>query len=348
MVDAEIRHAQARMVVCEVREGNMSPIGGATAARSLLALALGTGVCYCVYKVLSTRGKQRRASILDRVVGMSVLAQWRTPEPPSENIPKSAGDLEPHHLKSLLQILSTNSDSSAQEQILTTLCNAAAFSVNHDIIRNLDGIRIIGALLSHTDTKLKAGTLNALNNLSMNLQNQEQIQAFINEIFKDILESELNSEVQLAGLRLVINMSVTNNYHEKMADYIPNLLNLMDGGDATTKIYLLKVLVNLSANPLMTSSLLTSKAPSAVTFLFDSSINRDILIRALTFAANVSENLGRQQQWNRNCNYKEDSLYALLFKDQASLQSNLAPLLLIPDLGIKQQVSRCLRSSERL
>ncbi|KAG9489988.1 hypothetical protein GDO78_005744 [Eleutherodactylus coqui] len=132
-----------------------------------------------------------------------------------------------------------------------------------------------------------------------------------------------------------------------MEDYFPSLLKLMEEGNDMTKIHIMKILVNLSANPCMTAPLLASKAPSSLTFLFDSSINRDILIRALTFAANLSENLGRDQQHDGHC-YNEGSFHALLFKDPAALQINVAPLLLMPDMEIKEQVSRCIRSAERL
>ncbi|KAM4037584.1 armadillo repeat-containing protein 10 [Anomaloglossus baeobatrachus] len=315
----------------------MSHAGRMTAARSLLTAALGAGVCYCLYRALSARGKRGGSGLQDRVRGMTVR---RSAGVQSENIPKCVGNLEAHHLESLLQLLSGSSDSPAIEQILVTLGNSAAFSVNHDIIRNLDGLRIIGGFLLHPDPKIKAGALNALNNLSMNLQNQEQIQVFINEVLKSITESTINSEVQLAGLRLLVNMSVTNNYHEKMADYIPNFLTLLDGGNDTTKIHVLKILVNLSANPLMSAPLLAAKAPSALTFIFDCSSTRDVLIRALTFSANLSENLGRECDGQGH--YNEDSLYAVLFEDPAALQRNLAPLLLFPDPEIKEQVRRCI------
>ncbi|XP_073508375.1 armadillo repeat-containing protein 10 isoform X1 [Phyllobates terribilis] len=324
----------------------MSHAGKMTAARSLLTAALGAGVCYCLYRALSARRKKcgSGAGLRD---GVTAGGHW-SPEFQFENIPQCAGNLEAHHLESLLQLLSGGgSDSSAVEQIFVTLCNSAAFSVNHDIIRSLDGLRIIGGFLSHPDSKVKAGALNALNNLSMNLQNQEQIQAFINEVLKNITESVLNSEVQLAGLRLLVNMSVTNNYHEKMVDYIPNLLNLLEAGNDTTKIHVLKLLVNLSTNPLMSAPLLAAKAPSTLTCLFDSCITRDILIRALTFSANLSENLGRAQQCDGQAHYKEDSLYAVLFEDPAALQRNLAPLILFPDTEIKEQVKRCISAERR-
>ncbi|XP_063783071.1 armadillo repeat-containing protein 10 isoform X1 [Pseudophryne corroboree] len=329
----------------------MSPARGVSVvAKSLLGLALGAGVCYCAYRVIMS-GRHRKketarvpdSSLLERVSGISVLASVQGNN--KENIiAEPASNLESHHLKSLLKILLTNSESSVQELALVTLCNSAAFSANHDIIRNLDGVRIIRGFLSDPNPKIKVNALNALNNLSMNLKNQEQIKEFITEICKDITTSPLNSDVLLAGLGLVINMSVTNNYHVKMVDYIPSFLRILVEGNEITQKYTLKVLVNMSANPLMTTPLLASKAQPSMTSLFGSCMNSDILIRALTFTANLFENVGREQ----HCHYNNDSLYALLFGDPSLFQRNLEPLLLHPDIEVKQQVSRLYFNLPRL
>lgn len=45
-----------------------------------------------------------------------------------------------------------------------------------DIIRNLDGLSVIGGMLSDCVPKVKEKALNAFNNLSMNIKNQEEIQ----------------------------------------------------------------------------------------------------------------------------------------------------------------------------
>lgn len=45
-----------------------------------------------------------------------------------------------------------------------------------DIIRNLDGLSVIGGMLSDCVPKVTEKALNALNNLSMNIKNQEEIQ----------------------------------------------------------------------------------------------------------------------------------------------------------------------------
>lgn len=48
--------------------------------------------------------------------------------------------------------------------------------VFQDIIRNLDGLSVIGGMLSDCVPKVTEKALNALNNLSMNIKNQEEIQ----------------------------------------------------------------------------------------------------------------------------------------------------------------------------
>ncbi|NXY84010.1 ARM10 protein, partial [Alcedo cyanopectus] len=162
-------------------------------------------------------------------------------------------------LQKLLQLLQATDDPLIQEQALITLSNSAAFSVNQDIVRNLGGLPVIGAMLSDSTPKVKEKALNALNNLSMNMENQEEIQVYIIQVCRSIESAPLNSEVQLAGLRLLTNLSVTSDYHHQMTDSIPSFLHLLSEGTERTQIQALKVLVNLSANPAMTRHLLRAQ-----------------------------------------------------------------------------------------
>ncbi|XP_068132325.1 armadillo repeat-containing protein 10 [Hyperolius riggenbachi] len=313
--------------------------------RGLLGLAVGAGLCYCAYRVLRTTDRKQKhvrrgGGLLEKVANIPVLDSV-TPRSPVAAEQVSVANLEPHHLEVLLETLrSCPADSSAQEQVLVTLCNCAAFSSNHDIIRKLNGLQIIGMFLKDHRPNIKEKALNALNNLSMNLQNQEQIKDFLGDVCSDIKSSLLNSEVQLAGLRLVVNMSVTNNYHDSLTEYITCFLDVLVRGNENTQSHTLKVLVNLSANPSMTTVLLSSKVPLSLTNLYDSNTNTDILIRALTFAANLSENLGRELHCNGHCHYEDDSLYSLLLRDQSVFQGNLLALLHHPDTNVREQLAR--------
>eukprot|EP00079_Xenopus_tropicalis_P009275 XP_002933149.2 PREDICTED: armadillo repeat-containing protein 10 [Xenopus tropicalis] len=325
--------------------------GFSATVRSLLGMAIGAGICYCAYRMLFARQRKKKhrdkkgaSRTREKVPGRDLHGALTKPE----NVSASVSDLQPHHLANLLDILVTSSDSSLQEKVLITLCNSAAFSANHDIIRSLGGITIIAKSLSDSSEQIKVNALNALNNLSMNVQNQELIKDYINQTCSAISLSSLNSEVQLAGLRLIINMSVTDNYHNMVADHLPCFLYLLAEGNNIIQIYTLKVLVNLSANPTMTQTLLTAKGSQSLTSLFDSRVDREILVRVLIFAANLSKHLGSGHGYDLHANYNEDCLFNLLYGDSSPLQKDITALFQYPDVEVKEQVVSLLINLARL
>ncbi|XP_040452478.1 armadillo repeat-containing protein 10 isoform X2 [Falco biarmicus] len=221
---------------------------GERAALRVAAAVLGAGACYCLWRLAAGGRRGQRA------------AAGAARGPPSDNSPlASTHTMDADALQKLIHLLQATDDPLIQEQALITLSNSAAFSVNQDIIRNLDGLSIIGRMLSDCVPKVKEKALNALNNLSMNIKNQEEIQVYITQVCRSIESAPLNSELQLAGLRLLTNMSVTSDYHHKMINSIPCFLHLLSEGTERTQIQVLKVLVNLSANPAMTRHLLRAQ-----------------------------------------------------------------------------------------
>ncbi|KAJ6666321.1 hypothetical protein lerEdw1_000593 [Lerista edwardsae] len=270
---------------------------GPVLTAGLVGLAVGAGVCYCVYRVASQRRGRRGGaaaatrpesnekesevkpaslswekqqlgspgrSLLQQVSGMSVLSSTVQEDcnrlhQAGMDLPKSPSGLEPHHIQNLINLLESTEDPTIQEQALITLGNCAAFSRNHDIIRNMGGLSIVGKMLWVPITKVKEKALNALNNLSMNIKNQEKMKIYITKVCEDTDFAPLDSELQLAGLRFLTNMSVTNDYQDMMASSIPCFLHLLLEGNERTQIQVLKVLVNLSANPAMTEHLLNAQ-----------------------------------------------------------------------------------------
>uniref|UniRef100_A0A8C3P775 Armadillo repeat containing 10 n=1 Tax=Chrysemys picta bellii TaxID=8478 RepID=A0A8C3P775_CHRPI len=175
--------------------------GAAARAGVAAGLVLGAGACYCVYRLARSRragaaagtkgaasardGSAPGGSLLPRVSGLSVLSSlaWGGPSnlQSDTDLPKSPSNLDAHHLQKLIHLLELTDDPLIQEQALVTLSNSAAFSVNQDIIRNLDGLSVIGKMLSNSIPKVKEKALNTLNNLSMNVKNQEEIKKAIQE-----------------------------------------------------------------------------------------------------------------------------------------------------------------------
>ncbi|KAL7976298.1 hypothetical protein Chor_002517 [Crotalus horridus] len=234
-------------------------------------------------------------------------------------------------MKSLLRLLESTEDILVQEQIL-------------DIIRNLGGLPLIGKMLSAPTTNVKQKALNALNNLSMNTKNQEEL-----KVCEEVDTSPVNSELQLAALRFLTNISVTNDYHYRMTSFIPSFLHLLFEGNERTQanqrvplsllqVQVLKVLVNLSANPAMAEPLLNSQAPLLLS-LFDSCINKDILLRVLAFAANLTRSMRNDKGCAIQNRYNEDSICSTLSGNSLYTQK-LASLLHHYDAEVKEQVAK--------
>lgn len=81
--------------------------------------------------------------------------------------------------------------------------------------------------------------------------------------------------------------------------------------------------------------------PSLLLF-FDNDINRDILLRALTFAANLKKNVNNEDGTVIQDQYRDDSLFFTLCRDSMSFAQKLASLLHHPDTEVKEQVVRIL------
>ncbi|KAJ7329561.1 hypothetical protein JRQ81_015735 [Phrynocephalus forsythii] len=349
----------------------MGKAGGSSVRAGLASFVVGAGICYCIYQVVAKRRRRRRnegsasdaggkapgasdsscdgndvASARSGVLQHQVAHIAVSPNTPRRDsagqghmdlLNKSSNDLKACHIQNLLHLLESTEDPSVQEQILITLSNSAAFSVNQDIIRNLGGLSVVGKMLSFPDTNVKEKALNALNNLSMNIKNQELLKVYITRVCEEVDSSPLNSELQIAGLRFLTNMSVTNNYHCMMTRSIPCFLHLLWKGKERTQVHVLKVLVNLSANPSMTKNLLNAQAPFLLS-LFDSGTDKDILLRILLFATNLTKSM-KEDKNTTICQFNEDSIFSILWGNSTLCAQKLATLLHHHDTEIRKQVA---------
>lgn len=99
------------------------------------------------------------------------------------------------------------------------------------------------------------------------LENQRRLKIYMNQVCDDTITSRLNSSVQLAGLRLLTNMTVTNEYQHMLANSISDFFRLFSAGNEETKFQVLKkTLFELAENPAMTRELLRAQVPSFAGF----------------------------------------------------------------------------------
>lgn len=332
--------------------------------KALLGIVAGAGASYGIYKLISggsfKRGKKsvttsespgvrssqpgevtlQRGSLLAKVSGLDVVCP-RPDVASADIIHQSPSNLEPQHLKMLLSCLQTSNNSSDRCRILLTLGNAAAFTVNQNLIREFEGIHIIAGFLSDPAAEVRVQTLNALNNLCMNIPNQEQIKVYVPQVLELIEMSPVNSDLQLGALRLLTNLSVTDKHQHLLKESITLLLSLLVVSSEALQVQTLKVLVNLSSNPDMMDDIVQAQAPASVVLLFDARTASPVLLRLLTFAGNLKA-WRPSAQVADELRRKQDCLFRVMLDESSQLHSRLVQLLSHPDGEIQSQVARIL------
>ncbi|XP_072418771.1 armadillo repeat-containing protein 10 isoform X2 [Chiloscyllium punctatum] len=299
--------------------------------RLAVGLLVGAAGLYSLHKLVTVKRRQQHRAGGDRqseknpvyrVTGLKVTDDDQGIADIQQGflLTKSPEVLEQQRLQAVLGLLKGTSDISIREQALVTLGNSAAFSANQDLLRNLDGLSIIANCLFDEVTSVRVKALNVMNNLSMNVANQKELKIWIPRILDSLRTTVVNSELQVASLRVLTNFSVTNNYHYMMTNYIPHFLKLLVEG--TEKI----------------------KVPLSFLVLFDSCVNKEVLLRLLILVANLKENLNLLQN-SVQFEYGVDSLHTVLFGNPTPFSHKLAKLILYQDNEVKQQIARIITKS---
>lgn len=258
------------------------------------------------------------------------------------NFPYKIDDiLSAPDLQKVLNILERTNDPFLQEVALVTLGNNAAYSFNQNAIRELGGVPIIAKLIRIKDPIIREKTYNALNNLSVNAENQGKIKMYISQVCDDTVVCRLDSAVQMAGLRLLTNMTVTNHYQHLLSYSFPDFFALLFLGNHFTKIQTMKLIINFTENPAMTRELVSCKVPSELISLFNKEWDREILLNILTIFENINDNIKSEGLASSRKEFSRSSLF-FLFKESGVCVKKIRALANHNDLVVKVKVLKVL------
>lgn len=244
-------------------------------------------------------------------------------------------------LQKVLNILERTNDPFIQEVALVTLGNNAAYSFNQNAIRELGGLPIIAKLIKTKDPIIREKAYNALNNLSVNAENQGKIKTYISQVCDDTMICRLDSAVQMAGLRLLTNMTVTNHYQHLLSYSFPDFFALLFLGNYFTKIQIMKLIINFTENPAMTRELVSCKVPSELISLFNKEWDREILLNVLTLFENINDNIKNEGLASSRKEFSRSSLF-FLFKESGVCVKKIKALANHSDLVVKVKVLKVL------
>lgn len=168
----------------------------------------------------------------------------------------------------LLLLMEKVRDPFIQEIYKIAMGTRSASQFTRDFIRDSGVVSLIETLLDYPTSRVRTRFLENMILMAPPYPHLNMIETFICQVCEETFAQGLDSPEQLLGLRLLRHLTMTNDYHTLVANFMSEFLSLLVTGDATTKFYVLKMLLNMSENPVVAKTLFSTKALSVFVGLF--------------------------------------------------------------------------------
>ncbi|KAM8753453.1 G-protein coupled receptor-associated sorting protein 2-like isoform 1-T4 [Rhynchonycteris naso] len=165
----------------------------------------------------------------------------------------------------------------------------SASQFTRDFIRNSGVVSLIETLINYPTSRVRTRFLENMMVMAPSYPNLNMIETFVCQVCEETLAQSVNSPEQLLGLRLLRHLTITTDYHHLIANYTSGFLSLLVTGDATTKFSVLRMLLNLSGNPMVAKDLFNAKALSIFVGLFNLEESHDNIQIVIKMFQNISK-----------------------------------------------------------
>ncbi|XP_062939253.1 armadillo repeat-containing X-linked protein 5 [Cynocephalus volans] len=202
---------------------------------------------------------------------------------------KSRGfSLAPKEFDKLVALLKLTKDPFIHEIATMIMGISPAYPFTQDIIHDVGITVIIENLVNNPKVIEHPRALNMVYNSSESSEESKTGEAYIHQVCKDIISYPLNSPVQLAGLKLLVHLSVKFEDHHVIASYIPDFLTLLNKGSVKTKFYVLKVFLCLSKNQDNTRELISAEVLSSLVAPFNKNESKANILNIIEIFENIN------------------------------------------------------------
>ncbi|XP_017205135.3 G-protein coupled receptor-associated sorting protein 2 isoform X1 [Oryctolagus cuniculus] len=169
----------------------------------------------------------------------------------------------------------------------------SASQFTRDFIRDSGVVSLIQALLNYPSSRVRTHFLESMLHMAPPYPNLNMIETFICQVCEETLAHGVDSLEQMTGIRMLRHLTMTTDYHTLIANYMSGFLSLLTTGNARTKFHVLKMLLNLSENPMVIKKLFSAKALSIFVGLFnieESHDNIQIVVKMFQNISNIIRN----------------------------------------------------------
>uniref|UniRef100_A0A8C8Y2M4 Armadillo repeat-containing domain-containing protein n=1 Tax=Panthera leo TaxID=9689 RepID=A0A8C8Y2M4_PANLE len=170
----------------------------------------------------------------------------------------------------------------------------SASQFTQDFIRDSGVVSLIETLLNYSSSRVRTSFLENMIRLAPPYPNLNMIQTYVCQMCEETLSYSLDSPEQISGIRMIRHLTTTTDYHTLVAKYMSEFLSLLAMGNSRTRFHVLKILLNLSENPVMTKELLSDEAMSEFMGLFNRKETNDNIQVVLAMFENIGNNIKKE------------------------------------------------------
>ncbi|XP_042639381.1 protein BHLHb9 [Orycteropus afer afer] len=198
--------------------------------------------------------------------------------------------LDSEDFEKLVSLLESNTDPIIHKiaQIAMGIIKVHPFA--QQFINDLGVLTVIDSLLGFESpdvTKKAEITLNPISEY----ERQCMVELHVVHMCKDTVSFPLNSPGQRSALKELGKLSVDSDYHYIVASYLTELFHILATGNRKTRNLLLKVLLNMSENPIAARDMIDIESLSVLKLIFNQKEAKANLVSAVAIFINIKEHI---------------------------------------------------------
>ncbi|KAM9667435.1 armadillo repeat-containing protein 12 isoform 3-T3 [Trichechus inunguis] len=290
--------------------------------KGVVGLATAAGAIYLLYKAIKAGIKCQPPICTNSPICIARLAIER------ERHGRDSGEL-----RRLFNSLECKQDEYAKSMILHSITRCVYLLEAEASACTMDDIRLVGYMLDDKDNSVKIQALNTLKAFSGIRKFRLKIQEHSIKVL-ELISTIWDSELHIAGLRLLNNLPLPDFVHPQLRRVMPALMEILQCDYILAQVQAIRLLSYLAQKNDLLYDILNCQSTQPGSLLFE----------VLVFAERLSEGRNSPHYRAVKWHYNEQSLHEALFGDESRLADRLLALVIHPEEEVQIQACKVIVS----
>ncbi|XP_049729203.1 protein BHLHb9-like [Elephas maximus indicus] len=200
--------------------------------------------------------------------------------------------LNSEDFEKLVSLLKSNADPVIHKIAQIAMGIIKVHPLAQELINEMGVLTVIESLLDFQFPDMTRKAEITLNPISAEERQRRSILHVVH-MCKETVSFPLNSPGQRSGLKELGQLSADRDHHFIVAAYLPELSRMLSLGNHKTRNLVLKVLLNMSENPIAARDMMNTQVLSALKLIFHQKEAKANLVTAVAIFVNIKEHIRR-------------------------------------------------------